>query len=155
MLRRPRTSREASGGNSRLRAPRENPSLNAFSSIGAYHPFSGQRMRRCRPGFRAMYFPAVRGEIRIPSLSFNSLDMRSSPQAGFSLAIVRIKSWRSLGTGGGCFRRLDRIRPSPVILKFDLRSTRWRPSHDTLQAFYHGAAGGKAPDVSRYNFGWG
>jgi len=42
----------------------------------------------------------VRGETRIPSFSFNSLAMRSSPQVGLSAAIFRINSWRSLGNRG-------------------------------------------------------
>ena len=35
--------------------------------------------------------------IRIPSFSFNSLAMRSSPQVGFSATIFQIRSRRSLG----------------------------------------------------------
>jgi hypothetical protein len=48
----------------------------------------------------AKYFRTVRGETRIPSFNFNSLAMCSSPQVGFSAAIFRINSWRSLGTAG-------------------------------------------------------
>src|SRR5262249_16257263 len=38
---------------------------------------------RTGPSLRR-YLPMVRGETRMPSLSFNSLAMRSSPQVGFS-----------------------------------------------------------------------
>src|SRR5215469_8455206 len=37
-----------------------------------------------RTGPACKYFPTVRGDTRIPSLSFSSLAMRSSPQIGFS-----------------------------------------------------------------------
>jgi hypothetical protein len=46
------------------------------------------------------YFRTVRGETRIPSFSFNSFAMRSSPQIGFSAAIFQIRSRRSLGKRG-------------------------------------------------------
>jgi hypothetical protein len=51
--------------------------------------------RCCGSGFRlgppaVRYLCTVRGETRIPSFSFNSLAMRSSPQVGFSAAIFRI-----------------------------------------------------------------
>jgi hypothetical protein len=44
---------------------------------------SGSRLEP--PSWR--YFPTVRGETRMPSLSFSSLAMRSSPQLAFSEAI--------------------------------------------------------------------
>src|SRR5215469_1831291 len=58
----------------------------------------GSGVRAGRPLRR--YFATVRGETRIPSFSFNSLAMRSSPQVGFSLANSRINPWRFFGKGG-------------------------------------------------------
>src|SRR5499427_595852 len=46
------------------------------------------------------YFSTVRGETRIPSFSFNSLAMRSSPQVTFSAAICRINCRRFFGKQG-------------------------------------------------------
>jgi hypothetical protein len=42
----------------------------------------------------------VRGDTGRPSFSSNSFAIRSSPQEGFSPAIVRIKCWRSDGIRG-------------------------------------------------------
>ena len=62
-------------------------------------------MRRDVAGFRLgppaiRYLCTVRGETRIPSVSFNSLAMCYSPYLGLSEAILRINSWRSLGNRG-------------------------------------------------------
>src|SRR5215831_15229469 len=46
------------------------------------------------------YFSTVRGETRIPSFSFNSLAMRSSPQVTFSAANCRINCRRFFGKPG-------------------------------------------------------
>src|SRR5215469_17158511 len=53
-----------------------------------------------RTGPTCKYFCTVRGDTRIPSLSFNSLAMRSWPQEGFSVAISRINCRSSLGRRG-------------------------------------------------------
>ena len=53
-----------------------------------------------RAGPSRRYFPTVRGDTRIPSFSFNSLAIRSSPQIGLSAAISRINFRRSLGKRG-------------------------------------------------------
>ena len=47
-----------------------------------------------------MYFPTVRGETRIPSLTNSSLAIRSSPHHGFSAAILRIRLRSSAGIAG-------------------------------------------------------
>jgi glycosyltransferase involved in cell wall biosynthesis len=77
--------------------------------LGRIHPDKGvhlaievARLSGFRLGPPAVrYFCTVRGETRIPSFSFNSLAMRSSPQVGFSAAIFRINPWRSLGKRQG------------------------------------------------------
>src|SRR5215813_7269364 len=63
------------------------------------------------------YFSTVRGETRIPSFSFSSLAMRSSPQVAFSAAISRIRRRRSLGRRG-----------RPIGLDFQRQNSRnrWR-----------------------------
>src|SRR5215469_4412776 len=66
-----------------------------------------------RTGPACKYLFTVRGDTRIPSLSFNSLAMRSSPQVGFSVAISRINCRRSLGRRG-----------CPVGLDFQRQSNR-------------------------------
>jgi hypothetical protein len=43
-------------------------------------------------GLMGMYFLTVRGETRIPSFTNSSLAVRSSPQSGFSVAILRISA---------------------------------------------------------------
>src|SRR6478672_12422738 len=53
-----------------------------------------------RTGPSRKYFSTVRGDTRIPSFSFNSLAMRSSPQVGFSAAISGINCRRCLGKHG-------------------------------------------------------
>jgi hypothetical protein len=50
--------------------------------------------------FLSKYFLTVRGETRIPSLSFSSSTIRSSPQVGLSCAIPRISSRRFCGSRG-------------------------------------------------------
>ena len=55
-----------------------------------------------------MYFPTVRGETRIPSLTRSSWAIRSSPHTGFSEAIVRISSRSSAGIGGRPSLHLNR-----------------------------------------------
>ena len=56
---------------------------------------SGARLGACW-----RYFPTVRGDTRMPSFSFSSSAMRSSPQVAFSAAISRISRRRSLGSSG-------------------------------------------------------
>ena len=51
------------------------------------------------PAFHAATF-SIRGEIRIPTFSSSSAAMRSSPQAGLSLAISTISFWSSAGIRG-------------------------------------------------------
>src|SRR5579862_4710270 len=58
-----------------------------------------------RRGFISRYRRTVRGETRMPSLTSNSLAIRSSPQVGLSRSIPRISSLRFLGNGGRPRRR--------------------------------------------------
>jgi hypothetical protein len=55
-------------------------------------------LRRVRS--KSKYLRTVRGEISIPSLSFNSSAIRSSPQVGFSRSIARINSQMFRGNSG-------------------------------------------------------
>jgi hypothetical protein len=70
---------------------------------------------RSGPLSRPRYFRTVLGATRIPSFSFNSLAIRSSPQVMFSAAMVRISCLRSLGSGGlptrRDFRRRNKRKP--------------------------------------------
>jgi hypothetical protein len=62
-----------------------------------------------------MYFRTVRGDTRSPSLSSNSLAIRSSPQDGLSCAMVRMRARSSAGIGGRPgrdFQRQNRRKPS-------------------------------------------
>jgi hypothetical protein len=49
------------------------------------------------------YFPTVRGDTRMPSFSFNSLTMRSSPQVGFSMAARTTSRTKSKTTNDTVF----------------------------------------------------
>src|SRR5215831_19080589 len=71
------------------------------------------------------YFSTVRGETRIPSFSFSSLAMRSSPQVAFSAAISRISRRRSLGRRG-----------RPMGLDFQRQNSRnpWRCQRMSVDA---------------------
>src|SRR5262249_31339815 len=87
--------------------------------------------QRClRSGVRAgppsrRSFSTVRGETRIPSFSFSSLAMRSSPQVAFSAAISRIRRRRSLGRRG-----------RPMGLDFQRQNSRnpWRCQRMSVDA---------------------
>ena len=59
-----------------------------------------------------MYLPTVLGETRIPSFSNNSLEIRSCPHNGFSMAILRISLRSSSEIGGrpGLLFQRQRIR---------------------------------------------
>jgi hypothetical protein len=46
------------------------------------------------------YFPTVRGDASMPSFSFNSLTIRSSPQVTFAAAMARISRCTSVGKHG-------------------------------------------------------
>ena len=59
-------------------------------------------------GLMGMYFRTVRGETRVPSFTNSSLAIRSSPQSGFSVAILRISARSSPESGGRPGRDLNR-----------------------------------------------
>lgn len=56
----------------------------------------------------SMYFRTVRGETRMPNFTNNSLAIRSSPQIGFSRAILRISARNSTGIRGRLARHFHR-----------------------------------------------